>query len=405
MRRAVADFADLASRADIAVVYYAGHGIEVDGTNYLVPIDAVLARDFDVEDEALSLDRVLRAIDKARRLRLVILDACRDNPFSRTMRRSTRSVGRGLAKVDPTSPDTLIAFAAKAGSLAADGDGVNSPFTAALLRHLTSPGLDIRLALGNVRDEVLAATRPRQEPFVYGSLGGRAISLVDPPRTASAERAAPRSDDAERVWAVTQNTTSIAVLDAFIRRFEGSAYADLARARVEELRKLQIAVAAPQRVPAPEPLEPAATALLPADTPAVSLESRARSFLELYMRESEGAAASYLAFVEKVFDANVTYYGKRVSRDAIVQEQRRFAARWPLRMYRLKTETTKIECERTPPSCRVSGDLDYANSSPATNERTMGVWHYEFRVVLGGPEPRIVEESGRTVSKQTRKLK
>jgi uncharacterized caspase-like protein len=134
----------------------------------------------DVEDETLSLDRVLRTLDQITRLRLVILDACRDNPFTRTMKRTiaSRSVGRGLAKVEPTTSDTLIAFAAKAGSTALDGDTKNSPFTTALLRHLTTPGLDLRLAFGQIRDDVLKATSNRQEPFVYGSLGGSAVALV-----------------------------------------------------------------------------------------------------------------------------------------------------------------------------------------------------------------------------------
>ena len=106
------------------MVYYAGHGIEVDGTNYLIPIDATLERDIDVHDEAIPLDRVLNVIEPAKQLRLVILDACRDNPFAKTMKRTvgTRAVGRGLAKVEPGSPNTLIAFAAKAGSTASDGD-------------------------------------------------------------------------------------------------------------------------------------------------------------------------------------------------------------------------------------------------------------------------------------------
>jgi hypothetical protein len=181
MNRVIGDFADVASNADIAIVYYAGHGIEVDGVNYLIPIDARLARDFDVEAETVSLDRLLRAIETARRLRLVILDSCRENPFAQSMRRSSRAIGRGLARVEPATPDTLVAFAAKAGSTASDGDAANSPFTAALLRHITTPGLDIRLALGRVRDEVMETTRPRQEPFVYGSLGGRTVSIVDPP--------------------------------------------------------------------------------------------------------------------------------------------------------------------------------------------------------------------------------
>jgi len=142
-RRALRDFADRSRDADIAVVYYAGHGMEVDGTNYLIPVDAKLERDTDVYDEAFSLDRVLLAIEPAKRLRLVILDACRDNPFSKSMKRTlaSRAIGQGLAKIEPSSPNMLIAYSAKAGSTAADGDGKNSPFTVALSKYLRSPGL------------------------------------------------------------------------------------------------------------------------------------------------------------------------------------------------------------------------------------------------------------------------
>src|SRR6478752_10673523 len=193
-RRALRDFADRSRDADIAVVYYAGHGIEVDGGNYLIPVDAKLERDTDVYDEALSLDRVLLAIEPAKRLRLVILDACRDNPFSKVMKRTvaSRAIGQGLAKVEPTSPNMLIAYSAKAGSTAADGDGQNSPFTVALSKHLTTPGLDVRRAFGFVRDEVLKTTSYRQEPFVYGSLGGDDVTLV--PVKATASPANPQAD-------------------------------------------------------------------------------------------------------------------------------------------------------------------------------------------------------------------
>src|SRR6187431_505609 len=111
-RRALRDFADRARNSDIAVVYYAGHGIEVDGANYLLPTDVVLERDIDVDDEAISIERIVRILEPAKRLRLVILDACRDNPFVSKMKRvsATRSIGRGLARVEPQSSDTLIAF-------------------------------------------------------------------------------------------------------------------------------------------------------------------------------------------------------------------------------------------------------------------------------------------------------
>ena len=144
MRRAIREFTGTAKNADIAVVYYAGHGIEFDGTNYLIPVDAELASDVDVEDETISLDRVMRMLDPVKRLRLVILDACRENPFGKKMTRTiaSRSMGRGLAKIEVTSTDTLVAFAAKAGMTAADGTGDHSPFTAALLDSLAMPGLD-----------------------------------------------------------------------------------------------------------------------------------------------------------------------------------------------------------------------------------------------------------------------
>src|ERR1700742_2007926 len=185
MRRALRDFADRARDADIAVVYYAGHGMEVGGNNYLIPVDAKLERDADVYDEALSLDRVLVSVEPARQLRLVILDACRDNPFAKSMKRTlaSRAIGRGLAQVEPGSPNLLIAFSAKAGSTALDGD-TNSPFTIALSKHLTTPGLDVRRAFGFVRDDVLKDTANRQEPFVYGSLGGDDVPLVPAPAAA-----------------------------------------------------------------------------------------------------------------------------------------------------------------------------------------------------------------------------
>jgi uncharacterized caspase-like protein len=149
-KRAIRKFEAAADQADIAVVYYAGHGLEISGTNYLIPVDARLASDRDADDEAIPLERMVSSADGAKRLRLVILDACRDNPFVNTMRRerkmASRAVTAGLGKVEPTSTDTLIAYAAKAGSTADDGDGQHSPFTTAILKNLTVPGLDVRLA-------------------------------------------------------------------------------------------------------------------------------------------------------------------------------------------------------------------------------------------------------------------
>ncbi len=236
LRRVIREFSETARTADISVVYYAGHGIEVDGNNYLVPADARLLSDFDVEDETISLDRVLKALDATKRLKLVILDACRDNPFAKSMKRSvaSRSIGRGLAKIEPTMSDTLVAFAAKAGAVANDGDGDNSPFATALVKYLAEPGLDLRLAFGRVRDDVLKSTGNRQEPFVYGSLGGETMALVpqivkpvDPEAQARVDYELAAQVGTREAW------------DSFVASHPSGFYANLARAQSAKLMAAQ----------------------------------------------------------------------------------------------------------------------------------------------------------------------
>ncbi len=180
MRRSLRAFADKAADADIAIVYFAGHGVEIGGRNYLVPVDAALSTDLDARDEAIELDRVLELLDPARRLKLVLLDACRDNPFASRMRRAgaSRAVSRGLAPPDVQGSNTLVAYAARAGAAAEDGEAQDSPFAKALLHNLTTPGLDVRIALGRVHDEVMRDTGSRQEPFIYGALGGDTLALA-----------------------------------------------------------------------------------------------------------------------------------------------------------------------------------------------------------------------------------
>jgi uncharacterized caspase-like protein len=233
MRRTMREFAVTAADADIAVVYYAGHGIEANGVNFLIPTDAKLLSDFDVEDEAIPLDRILQTISAAKRLRLVILDACRDSPFSEKMKRSvaTRSTGRGLVKIEPTTRDTLIAFAAKAGAVAADGDGIHSPFSTALLNHIATPGLDLRIALGRVRDEVLKSTNRRQEPFVYGSLGGETVTLVPQLAPAPDPEAAARRD-----YEFAAQIGTKEAWNSFLGVHSSGTYADLAQAALGKLK-------------------------------------------------------------------------------------------------------------------------------------------------------------------------
>jgi tetratricopeptide (TPR) repeat protein len=182
-------FAAEADKSDWAMVYYAGHGIEVNGINYLIPVDAVLASDRDVQFETVRLDQILSAMDGAKKLKLVVLDACRDNPFAPKMEKTagrdvaearstaggnigTRSIGRGLGEVKVTGA-SLVVFAAKHGQTALDGEGANSPFAVALVQRIATPGVEINKIFRLVRDDVMEATAGRQEPYTYGSLPGK----------------------------------------------------------------------------------------------------------------------------------------------------------------------------------------------------------------------------------------
>jgi hypothetical protein len=237
-RRSLRTFAEATRDAEIAVTYFAGYGLSTGDDNYLIPTDARLASAGDLEDEAISLVRMLAEMHQAKRLRLLILDASRENPFLASMRVSgSRKIERGTSRVDPSSVDTLIAYAAKAGSIAGEGVGPNSPYTTALLKHLVVPGLDIRLAFGRVRDDVLKATGMTQEPFVYGSLRDGAIV---PLSALPSSQAKVSEDDIRRDFELVLSIDTIRAWDIFLATHPTGYYADLARAQLAKLKEKEL---------------------------------------------------------------------------------------------------------------------------------------------------------------------
>jgi tetratricopeptide (TPR) repeat protein len=167
-------FASEAEKADWAVVYYAGHGLEIGGVNYLVPVDARLAVDRDAETQMVALEQVIAAVGGARKLRLVILDACRDNPFEKNMQRTIalKLVDKGFSNIEPGA-GFMVVYAAKHGETALDGAGVNSPFATALARDIKEPKVEVRKLFDIIRDDVWTSTKHGQQPFTYGSPPGR----------------------------------------------------------------------------------------------------------------------------------------------------------------------------------------------------------------------------------------
>ena len=245
LRRVLQKFAVTASSAKVAIVFYAGHGIEVDKRNFLVPVDARLANDRTVEFETVPLDLVLRAVEGASGLGLVILDACRDNPFAIAMRGAgaTRAIGHGLARVEPAG-DTLLAYAAKAGTLASAVQGRNSTYSRALLTYLEQPDLHLGLMFRKVRDAVLSATGGQQEPFVYGALSNRHAYLgarPTPPRKAGNgnDRLNAELLAAERLfWESVKDSGEPTEIEAYLTGYPKGTYAALARVRLKRLKDL-----------------------------------------------------------------------------------------------------------------------------------------------------------------------
>lgn len=183
MRNVVDDFAFRAETSDLALIYFAGHGVEVQGENFLIPADAAVTSNRDIQRQGVSLKQLLASVEGARKMRIVILDSCRDNPFgdaldlealeeTAAIAENTRSIGEtGLAAPSPDR-GTMVAFAARDGAKALDGAGTNSPFALALMENLKKPGLEISLMFRQVRDQVLERTLNQQEPHTYGSLSG-----------------------------------------------------------------------------------------------------------------------------------------------------------------------------------------------------------------------------------------
>lgn len=250
-------FARSAREADVAIFYYSGHAMQFSGVNYLMPVDAKLSDEADLR-RMTRVDDVVNDVQQAKNLRIVVLDSCRDNPLAEELKRSigrTRgvAVSRGLAKID--SPQGMIvAYSTQAGRTAEDGKGRNSPYTTAFLKHIEASA-EIGTVFRRVSADVYEGTNRTQLPelslsligefYLRGQPAASSPVAVPPPATATPSP----SSEANNAWGEVKNSSNPVVLEAFIRRFGDSFYGDLARARLDELKKGQTAVVAPPVTP------------------------------------------------------------------------------------------------------------------------------------------------------------
>ncbi|MCC7428131.1 MAG: caspase family protein [Alphaproteobacteria bacterium] len=304
MERAVRRLGERSRGASAAVLFYAGHAIEVAGRNMLIPTSARIREERDIPFEAVDLDAVVAQLDGQARTTILFLDACRNNPFRELLRATgaTRSIGAGGLAAVQAPTGMMVSFAADRGQVALDGAGQNSPFTTALLRHIETPGVDVRLMLDEVRQEVLRSTGNRQRPREDVALlpGGFAFKPVAPPPAPAVAQAAPRAAAAaapiapiapaapalgdERsardrlVWQAIQTSTNAADYQAYLQEFPDGIFAGLARSRIAQfqvasrgvIRPEQLAPApraAPTPAPAPAAAVPAAAEIAPIPVP------------------------------------------------------------------------------------------------------------------------------------------
>ena len=264
MHSLISKFTEESYNADLAVIFYAGHGMQVDGKNYLIPIDAELTSPAYLKTRTVQIDEFMAALPADPAVGIIILDACRDNPLARTLAAAlpkSRSLGAGLAPVDAKADGmgtggVLIAYATDPGAIAFDGNGVDSPYSLALAKHLTEPGVEIQSALTRVRGEVTEATQGRQRPLHNASLGREvflgkpaaqtatpaatpvagAAEMTAAPAPAPVAAEAPSWEVEQRLWDEASKKNAIPYYEAYLDQFPNGRFATVAKLNIDQLK-------------------------------------------------------------------------------------------------------------------------------------------------------------------------
>jgi carboxyl-terminal processing protease len=266
IKKAIAAFSEKLTAAGpegTGLFFYAGHGVQVGGENYLIPVDAKIKREADVDLVAVSASTVLKQMEFANTaVNIVILDACRNNPLGD----GARSMSRGLAKIETAPRGSFIAYSTAPGSTAADGDGANSPYTTALASTITEPGLSIADVFQEVRTKVLASTGNEQTPWDSSSLTGRfyfkppeagAVAAVTPPAAPSADEEALKTE--KTYWDSVKDSGDAEDIQLYLNKYPNGYFVDLANAKLDELKGGTKVASAETRQGAQEPAAQTAT--------------------------------------------------------------------------------------------------------------------------------------------------
>ncbi|TIS58764.1 MAG: hypothetical protein E5W91_07195 [Mesorhizobium sp.] len=296
MREAIEQFSRRLRSGDVSLFYYAGHGLQANGTNYLIPVDASLSRPSDLAIEAQRLDDIIDAMTVENNTAIVLLDACRNNPFAQNLALAKKSraisVGLGLAPVD-AGRGVYIGFATRPGNVALDGGGDHSPFAAALLRHIATSEIDIEILMRRVRADVMEATEQQQVPWSNSSLIEPGFAFRPDPEkeksTTQNSKPAMESDAADlEFWRSIKNTSDIKMFRAYLAAFPAGTFSEIAKDRISKLRKPNVprtktpsmstkkAKPVVEPVLAPKPAEPKRSSVSKPVTTTTTSEGRCR---------------------------------------------------------------------------------------------------------------------------------
>ncbi|GAB2174698.1 caspase family protein [Dongia sp. agr-C8] len=288
LKRAIIEFGDKLTAAGpetTALFFYAGHGVQVKGMNYLVPVGADIGKESDVGLEAVSADEVLQQMEYAgARVNIVILDACRNNPLARGF----RSASRGLAPMDATR-GTFIAYSTSPGDVAADGDGKNSPYSAALAKTIVQPGIGIEEAFRDVRAQVMAATGEKQVPWDSSSLTAPFYFSpgANKPAAATAAPAASSLEAEKAVWDGIKDSKQASDYQAYLDQYPNGVFAGVAKSRLAALG----GTVAPAAAPAPAAPSGAKSAAEKAAWDAISTSKQASDYQAYLQQYPQGTYA------------------------------------------------------------------------------------------------------------------
>ncbi|MEZ5870847.1 MAG: caspase family protein [Nitratireductor sp.] len=404
---AMAEFGRRAQGADTALFFYAGHGLEVAGRNWLLPVDADVQASSDLPATAVKIDDVIELMELSEaRIRLIVLDACRNNPLPRSL---TRSANRGLAKIDASAAGTMVVFSAAPGEVALDGSGGNSPFSTALAKRIVEPGLEIRQMMGRVRQDVLASTNDKQVPWVNEAISGD--FFLAGKEDASREQTANSGNDVPATtqiqpqqtdpvtgelsvelafWDSVKGSGNKDLIGLYLKKYPNGSFKDLAEVLMASIDNQ---ASTPRTTNNPPPSPPQQRI-----DPTAQMEANSRQFVHRLNNALSLPANEAVNEIYSLYASSVDFYGKQFSIDGIVKDKTRLFSRWPYRSYNSADGDIMVRCNPGAHICETSSLVSWSVGNGQANKGKGGQMQLQLRLDFSLGYPVIVSENARTIA-------